>query len=128
MRRFRILMIAGLAAGAVCIGIGCGGADGDEPTLSGIAVECEDSGDGDVGEIVEAVSVRVDDPDRDLVSVDGRVNGIQVTLTDDDADGRFAWRPPESSEPLTCTGDFVVLVTATDKAGNTSTKTDVISK
>jgi hypothetical protein len=128
MRRFRILLIAGLASGAACVGVGCGGADGDAPSLSGIAVECEDSGDADVGDVVSAVSVQVDDPDRDLVSVDGRVNGIQITLTDDDADGRFAWSPPESSEPLTCLGDFVVRVTATDKAGNTSTKTDVISK
>ena len=120
--------MAGIAAGALCVGVGCGGADGDEPSVSNIAVECEDSGDPDVGQVVKTVSVVVEDPDRDLVGVEGRVNGIQLTMTDDDADQLFTWSPPASSEPLACSGEFFIQITATDNAGNTSTKSNVIEK
>jgi hypothetical protein len=126
--RIRLVLMAAMLSGATSVGLGCGGADGDEPTISGIGVECEDSGDADVGQVVSAVTADVDDPDRDLVGVEGRVNGIQITMTDDDADREFTWSPPSSSEPLACTGDFFVQITAVDKAGNSSTKSAVVEK
>lgn len=128
MQRIRISMMASVALVSLGLAAGCGGADGDEPTVSGIAVECIDADDANVGQVVSTVSADVSDPDRDLVGVEGRVNGVQLTLTDDDADERFTWSPPESSVPLACAGDFFIQITAADKAGNTTTRSTVINK
>lgn len=125
MKKIDLFFVAGVAAAGL---LGCGGADGEPPSISNVAITCAEDSNRSVGLVVEALAARVSDEDRDLVSVDGRINGLAVTLSDEDADQRFEWSPPESSEPLACSGDFFVELTARDSAGNTATKSNVITK
>ena len=69
------------------------------------------------------------DPDRDLVSVQGNLNGVPLdALTDEDGDQRFTWTPPASLDPIACGGDMSLRLWATDLAGNTAEVVETIPK
>lgn len=79
--------------------------------------------------VIQEVSVQVTDAERDLVSVSGNVNGYPITeLTDDDADLRFTWSPPNSLEPMVCRGEIVLSFQATDFDNNVSELAEIIEK
>lgn len=96
----------------------------EPPAVSELAISCEDSAQAGQ-QVVTSVGARVSDPDRDLVSVTGTVNGTPMSLSDDDGDDVYTWAPPE---PMTCSGDFDVRITATDAEGNETRFDELVSK
>lgn len=105
------------------------------PEVTAPALEC-----GEVSEqmnalydvdypVIQTVSVEVSDPERDLVSVSGAVNGYpMVELTDDDADLRYEWTPPSELDPMVCKGEVVLRFEARDLDGNTTELVEIITK
>jgi hypothetical protein len=107
----------------------CGDDVPPEPEISELDLACADSSQSGVdSQVLESVSVLVTDANRDLVGVDGTINGLQITLTDDDADERFTWSPPDEDEPMACSGEFVVSLSAFDEAGNTVNLYEIVEK
>jgi hypothetical protein len=99
------------------------------PEMTGLELECADSDQSGVdSQVLQMVSVMVTDDDRDLVGVDGTINGLQITLLDDDADELFTWSPPDSNEPMVCDGDFAVSLEAFDDAGNKTELYEIVEK
>ena len=126
MRNFLVLIV--LSTLAVSLSSACGDAP-PEPELSGLRVDCAASSDPDVdGEVVEEVSVKVTDPNRDLIGVSGTINGVAITLGDDDADQRFSWSPPDNGQPMVCSGQLEVSVTAVDQAGHQASTFRIVEK
>ncbi len=109
-----------VAIGAVTlVTAGCGDAASAAPKISDLQVVCAASSDSGVdGKVLDTLSVKVTDPNRDLIGVNGTLNGAQMTLTDDDADLHFSWTPPGNAEPVACSGDFTVSIDAVDQAGH----------
>ena len=69
--------------------------------------------------VIRELAASVEDPDRDLVSISGSIDGILIDeLTDDDADRVYNWTPPTSLDPMRCDGTVTVRLQATDQAGN----------
>ncbi len=107
----------------------CGDDVPPEPQMTGLELSCVDSGESGVdGQVLETLSVQVTDADRDLVSVKGTLNGVQITLADDDADERFTWSPASGDQPIACRGDLTVSLTAVDKAGHETTLFQIVQK
>lgn len=80
-------------------------------------------------EVVREVSVLVEDEDRDLLTVTGTLNGIQMgALEDPDADQRFNWTPPTTLDPIVCKGDITVRFEGKDQAGNLGELVEIIKK
>jgi hypothetical protein len=107
----------------------CGDDVPPQPDMTELELACADTTQSGVdSQVLEAISVMVTDADRDLVGVDGTINGVQITLTDDDADERFTWSPPDDAEPIACSGELVVSLNAVDKAGHTANLYKVVEK
>ena len=110
-------MAAGLMAG-------CGEAEPPTPPeFTNPKVTCEESGNPRIEEeVLTEVSVKITDPDRDLVVPEGgfeaTLDALQIKLTDEDADQRFSWKPSSENNRLVCNGDFELIVTAADAEGN----------
>lgn len=126
--RFYTASLIGLSVGLLALS-----ACGDEPPVeypefSELDVICGQSEDDDTGLIVESVQVHVTDPNRNLVSVQGTINSLVVTLKDPDADLYFTWSPPESADPLACSGDFLVSLEAVDSEGTSTQFFETVSK
>ena len=88
------------------LGFGCGDSDENPPEIDAPTVSCSTPPSDSYAEtdIVSEISVRVQDPDRDLKSVTASANGVMLgTLTDDDADQRFNWSPPLGFGPVSYT-------------------------
>ncbi|MEM1350550.1 MAG: hypothetical protein AAGI01_18460 [Myxococcota bacterium] len=115
------ILLAGSAA--------CGNQDNvPAPELLTPAIACSPPAQGDFAtfNVISEVSVRVEDPDRDLVSVTGVLGGVLLgELTDVDADRFYTWTPPMDQDAIACPPDarFVVTITATDQAGNSTQET-----
>ena len=133
-------MMLGAILTTSLLSIGCGGEEeppppSTPPELSAPQVTCGDATsemaakyDVDYPVILE-VSVQATDAERDLVLVTGNVNGYPITeLTDDDADLRFTWSPPNSLEPMVCRGEIVLSFQATDNDDNVSDLAEIIEK
>lgn len=87
--------------------------------------------DGDP--VVTSVSVRVTDPDRDLVTNDddaleGTFEGLAIELTDENADQRFSWEPSEDRRGIECQGTHQLVVEARDAEGRETTFDQEISR
>jgi len=118
---------------AVCAALVALSACGDEPVeefpeFSDLQIICADSSDSSQGSLVTRVQVHVTDPNRDLLSVQGTVNGVIITLEDPDADLVFSWTPPEEALPMSCQGDFVVSLEALDADGDSTQFYEIVSK
>ena len=101
----------------------CGDDAGAAPAIDTPTVACDAPPGGSYADsdVVSEVSVRVNDADRDLVSVRASINGVQLgEITDDDGDLYFNWTPPAGFDPIICRGTLNVRVIATDIEGNTS--------
>ena len=114
---------------AVMAAVGCGQEEEDPPEppqFANPSITCADSQDPDVdGQIITAVSLEVTDPDRDLVTDEGKLEGtfdsLPITLTDEDADQRFEWQPSDMENRIRCSGEHHLVVQATDAEGNEAT-------
>jgi hypothetical protein len=124
----------------ICLGCAAllASACGDEPQppvhpeFSDLQIVCgsDEAAQGVEGPIFEEIRVKVTDPDRDLVSVEGTLNGLQIALSDPDADLFYSWSPtpdPEA-EPMSCDGEFVVSLEATDAEGHTTEMYEIVPK
>ncbi len=111
----------------------------DPPVLSGAEVTCGKPTEAQIAaayegydlDVVQTVSVEIDDPQRDLLddSVHGEINGLPIaSLTDDDADLRYVWTAPTDEAPIACQGEIVLRFWAADLDGNTADLTEIISK
>lgn len=114
-----------LCGSLLILGTACGDDVPPEPEMTGLQFACSDTG---AGMHLDSLVVTVTDPNRDLVSVRGTINGAQITLTDEDADQQFTWSPPDGAAPVACSGEFVVSLTAHDKAGNQTTLYKVVEQ
>ncbi len=123
--------IAPLSLIALCA---CGGDEEpapQPPQITELAIRCAPlSGNSAVDrDVVVELSALVSDPDRDLVRVEGNLNGVPLDeLSDDDGDQRFNWTPPASLDPIACSGQMNLRVWATDLAGNTAELVEAIAK
>jgi hypothetical protein len=113
------------------VGFGCGGDDENPPEIDAPTVTCGAPPDDSYAEtdVVTEISVRVQDPDRDLPSegVSASANGLMLgELSDDDGDQRFNWTPPVGSGPIICRGTLSVRVVAEDVRGNAAERTEKI--
>ncbi len=113
------------------VGFGCGGDDENPPDIDAPTVTCGAPPDGSYAEtdIVTEISVRVQDPDRDLSTegVSASANGTMLgELSDDDADQRFNWTPPVGFGPIICRGTLSIRVVAEDVRGNGAERTEKI--
>ncbi len=116
--------------------IGCGPQNddtGDPPVIEEPDLVC-DTVDGVNGgdPVVTSVSVRVTDPDRDLVTNDngaleGTFEGLPIELTDEDADKRFTWEPSDERNGIECQGTHPLVVEARDAEGRETTFDQEIS-
>ncbi len=80
-------------------------------------------------EVIQEVSVQVVDPERDLLTVEGEVNGYPIPeLTDDDADQRYTWTPPAELDPLVCRGDVVLRFRAIDLDDNVAELSEIVTQ
>lgn len=124
------LIVFSLCAAFATFAMACGEEEtSSEPELSELQVTCVDSSqEGVDSQVLESVSVRATDADRDLVSVEGTINSLQMVLTDEDADERFSWSPPDAPEPVICSGEFAVSVTAFDADDNRVDLFEIVEK
>lgn len=111
----------------------------DPPELSAPEVTCGQPTeaqlaivyDGYDSDVIQTVSVVIEDPQRDLLeeSVRGEVNGLPLsTLTDDDTDLRYVWTAPQDEAPIACGGEIVLRFWAEDSDGNKAELTEIITK
>lgn len=120
-------VVAGTALVAAGLLAGCGGDEPPTPPeFQNPRVACEESGNPRIDEeVVTEISVKIVDPDRDLVVPEGgfeaTLDGLQIALTDEDADQRFSWKPSTDTNRLVCNGAFDLIVTAADAEGNETT-------
>ena len=133
-----------VCVGAVCVLVvtACGEEEeppppSTPPTIEAPQVEC-----GELGEemsalydldypVLQQVSVEVSDPERDLLdaSLRGSVNGYPMTgFTDEDADLRYTWTPPEGLDPMVCQGEVVLRFMARDLDGNVAELNEIVTK
>jgi len=125
-RRLMKMLGVGLMAATL---MACGNQDDvPAPELLTPAIACGAAEDPDFAtfNVIQEVSVRVEDPDRDLVSVTGVLGGLLLgELTDIDADRFYTWTPPMGQDAIACPPEtrFVVTITATDLAGNVTEET-----
>src|SRR5690554_1644351 len=106
----------------------CGDEPVETPEFSDLQIVCAQSSSSDEGLIVERVQVQVSDPNRELLSVKGSINSVLITLEDPDADLIFTWSPPASEAPMSCKGDFVVSLEATEAGGSSTQFYEIVSK
>lgn len=110
----------------------CGGdEESAKPTISQPEINCGDPpSDSFVDvQVIRELSVKVEDPDRDLLKVTANLNGYAIeALTDDDADQRFNWTPEANLDPMICKGQISVQIQAEDAEGNITVLSDVITK
>lgn len=111
----------------------------DPPVLSAAEVTCGKPTeaqlavvyDGYDSDVIQTVSVMVEDPQRDFLeeSVRGEVNGLPITsLTDDDADLRYVWTAPQDEAPIACGGEIVLRFWAEDSDANKAELTEIINR
>lgn len=101
------------------------------PAITGAQIVCQAAPQGSNVdyEVVREVSVQVEDPDGDLLSVTGTLNGIQLgELEDPDADLRYNWTPPMGLDPIICKGDLTLRFEADDRAGNVGELVEIVTK
>ncbi len=133
--------LVALVGGTACLAVAgaCGGDDesnsnqGAPPEASNPEVTCERvDDDGIEGPVVQEVSLRIQDPDRDLQTDEGRIegtiDGIFVSFSDSDADGRFTWEAAPEYNPLRCDGQFRIVVSPSDQKGNSKQYTRKVIK
>lgn len=118
-----IVTVVSLFSMVASVGCGSNEEESTPPIVDQAQVECGMSKDAEVDrEVVTKVSVRVTDPDRDLVTQDGAIKGtfnaIRIELTDPDADSRYSWEPGDDAQRMICEGQFTLRLTARDQAGN----------
>lgn len=106
----------------------CGDDPVESPEFSDLQIICEASSSSDEGSIIKRVQVHVTDPNRDLLSVQGTINAVIITLEDPEADSYFAWSPPAEADPMSCDGDFVVSLEAVDADGDSTQFFEIVSK
>lgn len=120
----RALLLCLLCLGCLAL-VACGDEETSPPTVGAVTIVCGDAPvgrDADVA-VVKRVSAIVEDPDRDIVRITGKLNGlIMDELVGSTTAAGYEWSPPEAWEPLACEGEFAVELSATDQAGNVTTK------
>lgn len=120
-----------VVAALATVVIGCGPQNedtGDPPVIEEPDLIC-DTVDGVNGgdPVVTSVSVRVTDPDRDLVTndndaLDGRFEGLPIVLTSDEKPyQRFVWEPSDDRNGIECQGTHQLVVEARDSKGHQTT-------
>jgi hypothetical protein len=118
------------------VATGCGSQDedtGEPPTIEEPQIGCEAvDGVNDGDPVVTSVSVRVTDPDRDLVTDEGALTGtfegLAIELTDEDADQRFSWEPSDERSGIECQGTHQLMVEARDAEGRETIFDEEISR
>lgn len=113
--------------------VACGGSDssqndtGSPPQVTDPQVTCQASEDEAIEgrPVVRQVSVRIQDPDRDLkleegASVPGQFAGNRVRFSDSDGDGKFVWKVSSELDRIICEGQFNIGVQARDRKGHTT--------
>lgn len=122
----RWLAALGLVAGVMS---GCGQEpETTPPSISNVTINCGMAPTDSFVDVpvIREISASVEDPDRDLIRVEGSVDGILIeAFTDDDADRTYNWTPPTSLDPMRCDGQVTVRLKAIDQAGNV---TDEVAK
>ncbi len=128
--------VSAAVAALATVVIGCGPQDedtGGPPTIEEPQMSCETiDGVNDGDPVVTSVSVRVTDPDRDLVTndndaLDGRFEGLPIELTDEDADQRFTWEASDERNGIECEGTKRLRVEASDSEGRETVFDEEIS-
>lgn len=104
---------------------------GSAPEISDVQIKCGPAPSSSYvdQEVVAELSVKIEDADRDLVRVTANINGYNISeLTDDDADLRYNWSPPNSLDPMLCKGELTVRVEATDNEGHVTLLSETVTK
>lgn len=111
----------------------------DPPMLSAPEVTCGSPSeaqlaivyDGYDADVIQTVSVIVEDPQRDYLeeTLRGELNGLPLTtLTDDDADLRYVWTAPQDEAPIACGGEIVLRFWVEDSDGNKAELTEIVTR